>query len=121
MRRNRMAAPVTFSEHAEKVLVFNGRHPLVAEHLAEMGRQYEDALLMRDAADACAGLLRADADRAEAALAAAQEALHQLVGFENSGSMQKSTILTYLPTLRVIVDNARSALPWAAAGGDETA
>ena len=45
---------MTFSEHAEKVLVFNGRHPLVAEHLAEMGRQYEDALLMRDAHDACA-------------------------------------------------------------------
>ena len=127
---------MTFSEHAEKVRGFiensynpwpQGDDPVADDSLAslaDMERLYEEALSGAEVAEEHRqpAMFACDrAEHAEAALAAAQEALHQLVGFENSGSMQKSTILTYLPTLRVIVDNARSALPWAAAGGDETA
>ena len=88
---------MTFSEHAEKVLVFNGRHPLVAEHLAEMERLYEGASRARDVLVTLRESETARAERAEAALAAAQQGL------------------------RIV---ARTAADWrdrAAAGGDETA
>ena len=114
-----MAAPVTFSEHAEKVLIFNGRHPLVAEHLADMERLYEEARQEIehpfDKSEFAA--MRERAERAEAALAAAQEELRIermfcLCVYE--GSFQDFRLIRRCERCAALAARA-------AAGGDETA
>jgi len=116
----------SFSEHAERVRRYINatlppQYPLMRAEtrdatlasLADMERLYEEALSGAEVAEEhrqAAMFACERAERLEAALAAAQEVLHQLVGFEASGSMQETTVLAYLPTLRVIVDNARSSL-----------
>ena len=115
---------MTFSEHAESLRKMLSERPYCLASLAEMERQYEEARF-----DAECALPEAQsqstywaerAERAEAALAAAQEALDEIARQVSLYEMSRSDKFGLDPE-EIVAAVADVLDARAAAGGDETA